>query len=62
MADAIGSWWDTERSIVQPAEFSAGSNGVAISSTCSSGPIGRADPGDILALPGIYEKRRAAGA
>ena len=62
MAVAIGAWWDGDRNIVQPAEFIVGLNGRVISSTYSSGPIGRAEPGDILALLGIYEKRRAAGA
>lgn len=61
MADAIGAWWDFGRNIVQPAEFIVGANGRVLSSTYSSGPIGRADPGDILALIGLHEKRRAAG-
>jgi len=62
MAAAIGAWWDADRNIVQPAEFIVGPGGKVISSTYSSGPIGRAELGDILALIGIYEKRRAAGA
>ena len=61
MADAIGAWWEPNRNFVQPAEFIVGQDGKVISSTYSSGPIGRSDPTDILALIGIYEKRRLAG-
>jgi len=62
LADAIGAWWDPGRGIIQPAEFVVDVNGRILSSTYSSGPIGRAEPADILSLLGIFEKRRAAGA
>lgn len=60
MADSIGAWWEPNRNFVQPAEFIVGQDSKVISSTYSSGPIGRAEPADILALIGIYEKRRLA--
>jgi peroxiredoxin len=62
MADRIGAWWGLDRGIVQPAEFIVTQDNRVLSSTYSSGPIGRAEPADILALVGIYEKRRLAGA
>ena len=47
-ADAIGAWWEERRSIVQPAEFLLDAQGKVVSSTYSSGPIGRLDPADVV--------------
>ena len=47
-ADAIGAWWEERRSIVQPAEFLLDAGGKVVSSTYSSGPIGRVDPADVV--------------
>lgn len=62
IADAIGAWWEPSRNIVQPAEFIVGQNGRVISSTYSSGPIGRMEPADMISLLQVYEKRRQTGA
>jgi peroxiredoxin len=47
-ADAIGAWWEERRSIVQPSEFLLDSEGKVVSSTYSSGPIGRVDAADVV--------------
>lgn len=62
IAETIGAWWESNRGIVQPAEFIVGANGGILSSTYSSGPIGRAEPADMVALLGVFEQRRLAGA
>jgi peroxiredoxin len=56
-ADAIGAWWESTRNFVQPAEFIVGPDGKVVSSTYSSGPIGRVEPADMVSLIGFYEKR-----
>jgi peroxiredoxin len=61
MADTIGAWWEPNRNFIQPAEFIIGNDGKVISSTYSSGPIGRAEPADMLVIIGMYEKRRSSG-
>lgn len=58
IADTVGAWWEGQRNFIQPAEFIVGSDGKVVSSTYSSGPIGRVEPADIVALLRIYEKRR----
>ena len=47
-ADAIGAWWEVRRAIVQPAEFLLDRAGKVLSSTYSSGPIGRLDAADVV--------------
>jgi peroxiredoxin len=47
-ADAIGAWWEERRGIVQPAEFLLDREGKVLSSTYSSGPIGRVDAADVI--------------
>ena len=47
-ADAIGAWWEERRGIVQPAEFLLDRDGKVLSSTYSSGPIGRVDAADVV--------------
>jgi peroxiredoxin len=47
-ADAIGAWWEERRGIVQPAEFLLDRDGKVLSSTYSSGPIGRVDAADVI--------------
>jgi peroxiredoxin len=47
-ADAIGAWWEERRGIVQPAEFLLDREGKVLSSSYSSGPIGRVDAADVI--------------
>ena len=54
-ADAIGAWWEERRGIVQPAEFIVGRDGKVVTSSYSSGPLGRIDAGDVVKLINFYE-------
>lgn len=47
-ADQVGGWWEERRSIVQPAEFVLDQQDKVVSSTYSSGPIGRVDAADVI--------------
>ncbi len=57
-AERLGAWWDGRRNFIQPSEFVVGRGGRILSSTYSSGPIGRLDAGDAIALVKILEARR----
>lgn len=54
-ADAIGAWWEGRRSIVQPSEFIVGRDGKVVTSSYSSGPIGRIEATDVVKLINFYE-------
>ena len=56
-AEAIGAWWDVKRAFVQPSEFILDGAGRVVSATYSSGPIGRLDAADVLALVGFLKSR-----
>ena len=56
-ADAIGAWWEERRSIVQPSEFMLDRSGKVLTSTYSSGPIGRVDPADVIRNINFREKQ-----
>ncbi len=56
-ADMIGAWWDERRAIVQPAEFLLDAKGKVVSSTYSSGPIGRVEAADVIRLIQFRESR-----
>jgi peroxiredoxin len=58
IADRLGAFWDENRKIIQPTEFIVGADGKILSATYSSGPVGRVDPGDFVALLKFYEQRR----
>ena len=57
-ADALGSWWEDRRSIIQPSEFILGPDGKVILSTYSSGPIGRMLATDAVKMINMYESRK----
>ncbi len=59
MADQLGAWWEERRGIIQPSEFLVAADGKLRSSTYSSGPIGRIDPGDVVKLVTFYDKQAA---
>ncbi len=58
MADALGSWWEDRRGIIQPSEFIVGDDGKIIISSYSSGPIGRIDAADVVKIVNFYESRK----
>ncbi len=58
MADALGSWWEDRRGIIQPSEFIIGEDGKISTSSYSSGPIGRFDAADVVKIINFYESRK----
>ena len=53
----IGAWWNDDRGIIQPSEFILNRDGKVMSSTYSSTPIGRIEPGDALKRVKFLEKK-----
>lgn len=47
-AAALDAWWEERRSIIQPSEFLVDAGGKVLTSTYSSGPIGRIDAADVI--------------
>jgi peroxiredoxin len=62
MANALGSWWEDRRSIIQPSEFVVDTaTGEVLTSTYSSGPVGRIAAQAAVGVIGFYEKQRTGG-
>jgi len=59
IASILGAWWEPKRGFIQPSEFIVGRDGRVVSSTYSSGPIGRVEAGDILSLVRFREAQTA---
>ena len=57
-ADAIGAWWEDRRQIIQPSEFIMNADGKVLTSTYSSGPIGRIDPESALGFITFVESQK----
>ena len=62
IADALGSWWEDRRSIIQPSEFLLGDDAKVVSSSYSDGPLARMDAADVIKLVQLFEKRKAEAA
>lgn len=60
-ADALGSWWEDRRQIIQPSNFVLNDTGKVLSATYSTGPIGRLDPTDAIRFIQFQEKQKAGG-
>ena len=58
IADSLGSWWEERRGIIQPSEFIVGDDGKIVTSSYSSGPIGRFDATDVVKIITFYESRK----
>lgn len=58
VADRLGAWWEERRGIVQPAEFVLDAEGRVLTSSYSSGPLGRIDAADVVKLINFYESRK----
>jgi peroxiredoxin len=58
IGERLGAWWDERRDCIQPSEFLISGDGRILSSTYSSSPIGRLDPGDVITLLNFIEARR----
>ena len=57
IADALGSWWEDRRGIIQPSEFMIGPDNKVMISSYSDGPLGRIEGVDIVRLIQFYEAR-----
>lgn len=57
-ATKLDSWWEDRRSIIQPSEFILNAEGKVLTSTYSSGPIGRMAAGDVVKMLNFYESRK----
>lgn len=55
-ADALGSWWEDRRQIIQPSNFVLNDKGVVLSATYSTGPIGRLEAVDAVRFIQFQEK------
>ena len=58
--DLMGSWWEDRRSIIQPSEFVLDGEGKVVTSSYSSGPLGRIDPQDSIKMINFYESKKNA--
>jgi len=56
--DALGSWWEDRRSIIQPSEFVLNAEGKVVSATYSTGPIGRMEPTDVVKMINFLESKK----
>lgn len=54
-ADLMDSWWEDRRGIVQPSEFVIGAVGQVVTSSYSSGPIGRIEAADVIKMINFRE-------
>ena len=57
-ADSIGAWWEERRGIFHATEFLLGQDGTVMSSTYSSGPIGRMDAQDVVKMINFRESQK----
>ncbi len=55
-ADALGSWWEERRNIVQPTEFVLRRDGGIVNASYSDGPLARTDPDDVCTLVNFLKK------
>lgn len=58
IADALGSWWEDRRQIIQPSEFVLGIDGNVLISSYSAGPLGRMEGEDVVKLLNFYESMK----
>ena len=57
IADALGSWWEDRRSIIQPSEFILGPDNKVMASSYADGPLGRIQADDVVKLITFYESK-----
>tara|TARA_A100001037_G_scaffold159585_1_gene143820 strand:- start:958 stop:1275 length:318 start_codon:yes stop_codon:yes gene_type:complete len=57
IADALGSWWEDRRQIIQPSEFIVDADGNVVACSYSDGPLGRIDAGDVVKMVNFYDSR-----
>lgn len=57
-AERLGAFWNERGNFIEPTEFLLRGDGRVLASTYSSGPVGRMDPGELMSLVKILERRR----
>ena len=57
-ADLLGSWWEDRRGIIQPSEFIVDAGGKVVTSSYSSGPIGRIEAADVIKMVNFLEAQK----
>lgn len=57
IAERIGAWWEDRRGIIQPSEFILDSTGKILTSTYSSGPVGRIPASAAVSLIEFYQSK-----
>ena len=57
-ADLMGSWWEERRQMIQPSEFIVNASGKVVTSSYSSGPIGRIEAADVIKMINFLEAQR----
>jgi peroxiredoxin len=57
-AEALDSWWEQRRSIMQPSEFIVGADGKVLASSYSDGPLGRIDAADVIRWINFRESQK----
>ena len=58
IANALGSWWEDRRQIIQPSEFVVGQDGKIIAASYSDGPVGRVVADDIVRYVTFLESQK----
>lgn len=58
IANALGSYWEDRRQIIQPSEFIVGADGNVVACSYSDGPLGRIDAGDVVKMVNFYESKK----
>ncbi|MBL6864344.1 MAG: hypothetical protein ISQ90_06090 [Rhodospirillales bacterium] len=56
--DFMGSWWEERRGLIQPSEFIVNKEGKVVTSSYSSGPIGRIDAADVIKMIDFLEAQK----
>ncbi len=57
-ADALGSFWEERRGLIQPSEFVLDGGNKVVVSSYSDGPLGRIEGADVVRLVNFYESRK----
>lgn len=58
IANALGSFWEDRRNIIQPSEYVVGADGKIVTASYSDGPLGRFEAGDIVKMVNFYESQK----
>ena len=56
-ADALGSWWEERRQIIQPTELILDADNKVVGSSYADGPLGRTQAADVVSLIKIFDAR-----